>query len=436
MPANYDNDWTADDQFWNEAWADMDQRLDRDKRRGGPWPWLLALLLLLGGGITGWYMNGAGTQVPASPENTPSVTATDTAVYAGAERPSRWRTPTSDEMLADAKITAPSANSPLAAGVPATPAAPIPPRSATTPRWRTPTSDEILSDTENPVPPVNFPITAIPRSNYAPTTPTPATAPLPTIDYQLLTTPLPFPSPEISHQPQFSHPVTTPAPEPAYTFSTYATFSASTPRPGAGIALTRRQPLGKRWSVPIALGISREFTAPPNLLRDTEEEFTQPDLALDLFANATSGAVLGLTDLRADWLRLETGLDRRIGKRFSAGLRVSADYLLGARLNGVGRIESVTATPIPGEQYVVNYRLNDISGFNNADFVSNGSVTIDNTLLAVHRLNFTTGLRLGYELTTHLRAELGVDYRLRPIHENGEPAYERTRLRAGLGWEF
>ena len=49
-------DWTPDEAFWNEAWADMEKRLD-NKRRGAVWlPWLLGLALLLGGGALVQYL--------------------------------------------------------------------------------------------------------------------------------------------------------------------------------------------------------------------------------------------------------------------------------------------------------------------------------------------------------------------------------------------
>lgn len=61
MQANKDQDWYADDAFWDDAWADMNTRLDAapDRRRAGPawWPFLLAgagafvLVIMIAAGI-------------------------------------------------------------------------------------------------------------------------------------------------------------------------------------------------------------------------------------------------------------------------------------------------------------------------------------------------------------------------------------------------
>ena len=86
-------DWTPDEAFWNEAWADMEKRLD-NKRRGAVWlPWLLGLALLLGGGALVHYLTATeanplvsnpDTQAPfpVAVENSPSgrLTPRDQAV--------------------------------------------------------------------------------------------------------------------------------------------------------------------------------------------------------------------------------------------------------------------------------------------------------------------------------------------------------------------
>lgn len=64
-------DWNDDEAFWNEAWADMDQRLDgKDDRKKAAWWWLLPLLLLLGGIGALLMADTATEEVPA-----PSVAA-------------------------------------------------------------------------------------------------------------------------------------------------------------------------------------------------------------------------------------------------------------------------------------------------------------------------------------------------------------------------
>ena len=62
--------WSADKAFWNEAWQDMDHRLQQRRRRRSPLPWLVLALLLAG-------LIGAGTQVQWSAHGAvPGATST------------------------------------------------------------------------------------------------------------------------------------------------------------------------------------------------------------------------------------------------------------------------------------------------------------------------------------------------------------------------
>lgn len=61
MPDNY-QDWTADEAFWNEAWTDMEQRLDEAaparRRKAILWWWIGPALLLAGGAV--WLLLAYG----------------------------------------------------------------------------------------------------------------------------------------------------------------------------------------------------------------------------------------------------------------------------------------------------------------------------------------------------------------------------------------
>lgn len=48
MPDKPTPTWTPDDAFWDEAWTDMEQRLDRERRRKPAGWWWLPLVLLIG----------------------------------------------------------------------------------------------------------------------------------------------------------------------------------------------------------------------------------------------------------------------------------------------------------------------------------------------------------------------------------------------------
>ncbi|MEO0626596.1 MAG: hypothetical protein AAFY91_06380, partial [Bacteroidota bacterium] len=78
MPDSFDN-WTPDEQFWDDAWSDMQDRLENDQKRGFA-PWLLIFMVLLAfGGMfaLGKMMsaepNQPATEPPALDETMPPI---------------------------------------------------------------------------------------------------------------------------------------------------------------------------------------------------------------------------------------------------------------------------------------------------------------------------------------------------------------------------
>ncbi|MEL6392842.1 MAG: hypothetical protein AAFR97_08800, partial [Bacteroidota bacterium] len=68
MPDSFDN-WTPDEQFWDDAWSDMQDRLENDQKRGFA-PWLLIFMVLLAfGGMfaLGKVMSAESTQPATEP---------------------------------------------------------------------------------------------------------------------------------------------------------------------------------------------------------------------------------------------------------------------------------------------------------------------------------------------------------------------------------
>lgn len=78
MPDKNIQDWNDDAAFWDEAWADMEQRLDGKKTREGAllWTrWIVLLTLLLGGIITARAVSNFNTPESSVPVRTEAMTA-------------------------------------------------------------------------------------------------------------------------------------------------------------------------------------------------------------------------------------------------------------------------------------------------------------------------------------------------------------------------
>ncbi len=69
MPGKVNQDWTDDAAFWDDAWTDMQQRLDDDENPKGFLLWtrgaVLFILLLLGA-TAAWFLSGDRSEAPAS----------------------------------------------------------------------------------------------------------------------------------------------------------------------------------------------------------------------------------------------------------------------------------------------------------------------------------------------------------------------------------
>lgn len=75
MQAKQEPDWTADDAFWDDAWANMQERLDEtpaDKRYAAGWWWLGSSALLL---LAGLFWLSQTDAASATNSSTPTVPA-------------------------------------------------------------------------------------------------------------------------------------------------------------------------------------------------------------------------------------------------------------------------------------------------------------------------------------------------------------------------
>ena len=407
-------DWTPDEAFWDDAWADMEKRLDRRRRRP-LWLWLPLLLLLLAGGgaLVQWSFPEAGegaTQVAHSPA--PHV-----------ETPSVARAELATEGRGGEALLSPTASPPAASG---------PAESATGTGATSPA--------------------APPRPDPAPASaPTAAAAPalrdLLTASPPVATLPiLPLPT-------AFTLPIAVVAPTNAPVARTKVGF-----RPVVGVGLTT-YPVGYRPGAYASAGILLQrggrWFVPLTMRVDRGVRELTPRTAEDLYARTQSnGGAAYLMDLRRNagavgeiaetvpvvthTLALRTGVGRRYG-RFSFALGGDVSYLLGGRgpqfdYSPADRLLSISDARFrdngfdggPGRS--IDYATPNLNvGYADGQFSPNTSL---------NRWQLNAWANADYRLRSQLSITLGLTRHLTPLYQDSQLEVAATRVELGMRYGF
>lgn len=322
MPGKPTQDWNDDGAFWNEAWTDMEQRLDgKSGRKKIAWWWALPVLLLLGG-AAGALTYQAGSAEPATLPTTlitiDDPIAGDTRPEAGLPVPdavleemAAIRSAETEGVIAKAENFRTELLTEIEPVHPEVPAAPGPLR-----------EHELITDYDGMRPVAEA---GKKRSNTA----------IAGLGRELITQ-VHFRSPLPEQFFVFECKIT-PPPKVNYGVSVSGNLASGMDVPGysAGIFATLRA--NKRISIPLSLRFRKDELT----ISDKESNDSSQDLAstptpggqlFDFnFSSNESFAGRRLDRLTVSGIELETGISVRVSRKFRMNILAGGEYLLGAR---------------------------------------------------------------------------------------------------------
>ena len=400
MPDKH-QDWTPDEAFWNEAWADMERRLDTRRRRAAWLPWLLGLALLLGGGALVHY-------VYPDPGASPVANATEPVPAPVREEPKR-----SPGIAASAGDTPENNAAPQA-----------PPVLLRTRR-------EVSMPAPTPAAPVSSPrVPAVSdgqvRSPSAASTAT-----------------LPFPAPEALplalNFPPFAPPsrpaaaAIDPAPRRAHgTLAVGSTIFPGSWLPGAFVDAGTRFSLGEKGFVPLTLRLAYDRRGSrPDADSDLREavDLNSPiaaptnNVSLDeRLSEARTGRVRTLS------LELRAGYGRQITEKLSLSGGASVAYLLW----GKGPLLYLSSGGT--SNYLLSSAQFDLADFRNRSQTYSGYGYESAT--TIHRWGGRGWLQADYRFGRRFGARAGLSYAVRPLYESEVLRAEPLRIEVGATLRF
>ncbi|WP_116105197.1 hypothetical protein [Lewinella sp. IMCC34191] len=420
MPDN-NTPWSPDEDFWNDAWADMEKRLHRKRRRPVIFPWLLGLALLLGGGALVWSSFGQRVTRQSSvteqevAATAPTIPPEETA-YTTAERPSQTADTPSGTRTTDIARQDQPAGSPR---MPAT--------------ARTGNQErEGLTGVEEGV----YPAPPPPTDESAPQAVAAASPTVPMAAF-VITGPgieLPDLRPLATEEKEIT-PVTAPG---RYAMAAGATGYVNSFKPGGFVQFGRRFG-GGRWFVPVALRYDysrRSVSVGTN--EDVADAVSFAPYPLNAsYYNSFSGALnsrlsegnAGVVEMHA--LTLRTGLGRRLGSRFTVSAGAGASYLFAGSGPVVADLSSNNYFAFRVEERRRSF------GAANADYAVSPNAGAQAPLTSnINRLLISTWLSADYRLTSHFGITLGFTRSLTPFYRTDALQLESSRIALGVRYGF
>lgn len=450
MPGKNTQDWTDDAAFWDEAWADMEQRLEEKPSRKGLflWArWALLLTLLLGGLVAARVISNLDGPAPDAPVRSEAIVAdqkTTTVV------PEEELSPLAAEAASGAAVATPAA-------------APTPPQKA-------PSLSDIQQQTEEESHAVAYHTPEVPVSGKSQGTPEAIqTAPTSVAEIALDLTPA-----EISPQHTVPAVNTTPPSEPRLIpqvirplpwsveqlqledqplaettikhskkslpllIGAGATIAQGRQTPGyyAGIGV-ELSPKG-RLSFPLGLRYRKDFLRlGENTGSRVENDFaagipnadqnTTPVEALTLASGSQA------TELTTSGIELTSGIHYRVSPKLSLGVNVGGEYLLTA--SGVidatreGEMLSYTFNNRETANFDVNGSFTNISAFER----SFSGVSSDS---GINRFRLRTGLEVKYQVLPRFGVTAGATRAMTSTYRNDLLRIRPTQFHLGVQYRL
>ena len=388
MPDNQTHDWTADEDFWDDAWADMNARLDQTDRRPARWPWLLLAAVLTGGLFLVSHYATSGATTPPTAAVVADATPNAAAGSAGGDLipvPPTAAAATPPAGPAADRIKSRTARLPRASA-----------RRSTTPSAPTfvDSTASVYSVVESAdatvAPPPTVPSGPADRPILTPDvtdgTRRSAIAPLPLRDPQRLvrrpTLPL-FPAPHT--------PVTR---RTEWNLTAAALAQPGVPSPGYALGVGLARPLSDRFALTAGVAYQRadyRLSLTPAAAEDGGAAEDSTSLAAVVDRAGASEDLL----VRNSTLQLALGASYRIGRRWQVAAGVNYGYLFGARLRLPRSLGSDFAA--------------DPNGFNALD-LANSATSTDQLFSSSGRF-FGSGVNTSYRRGL-IGARVGLSYRL------------------------
>lgn len=410
-------DWATDAAFWDSAWEDMQQQLDKHlpvqqpKRWRAIWWWSLVgiLLLLVGGlawkGLAEAYPNGSAPAALNIDEH-PAVATAEVALE-NTKEARREPTSTDQESKEVAAAKVPLKNTPSAS--------PFPKQEATLP----------VDAPENTHP------TGLETSLLFPQQP--AINQLPTQPIQ----PLPIATEELNKDwPPLKKTATW-----AWGTEMASNFDWASPYPGIGLAAIGSKKMGQRNHLILSLGYLRsresfgqeasgldQLTAPAENMPDSLTIGQIQNLFIQEAISQGSNYIV------AHRLRLGLGWERQLSNRFQLGAQVGASYLFAGRVplfiplvaEGGGLI-----TNNSGESNEQGFQFASINALANSDqFGRSGFAAAGTPPAFLQRWDFDLQARLQYRLSRQLSVFVLAQHSFQPAYDT--PPFRRGRGQLGL----
>ncbi|WP_273447113.1 hypothetical protein [Neolewinella agarilytica] len=492
MQANKSPEWKDDAAFWDDAWKDMQQRLDGEpqKRRPVLWWWLgLGTVLLVLAAATFWFLPPFGNE-SSTPETTP-VQSREASVV---EAPIAASENVTSVTEATAKLIPGEGNhlsSPAKAAAQLTPTRRKGAKENATRLPATDASNEDLqpaaaqSNISNRISNIAYPqaISPTPKAaaqltpNKGNLSPPPLqrrgakenAARLPATDsskedlqssaaqskisnrisdiaYPQAVSLLPgedirpLPSglvlPEVSPIAQRS--------KSRFELLAGGTLSAAFAKPGYFAGLSYTLPSRAKISFPVSLryrfdaieitGLDGSRLSPVTNENGQQVEFDENQAAEELLSNL---AINNFNELRTSSLELRFGMAWRAASRLRLSGHGGLQYLFSARGPSISSQDN-TFADLSGTGRYVNL---DVGGLFSSEFdlVSSpaGTPNIGNASpIGVNRWALRAGLNVNYQLTGRLGVFAGGQYLLTPIYQQQVAELRKTQLEAGVSWRL
>ena len=398
MPDSIPPDWTPDEAFWDEAWKDMNDRLDRRRRRKRLF-WALPLALLLA--------VGAGTLVVTSPG---AATAAETVP---------------EQRAAEATIP----RQPPALGQADRPAGGNKASELQTPVGPTPGSGVLAKSVTN-----TAATTAIPEprrsspGEFSPAAPPAMAAAVALVD---VLPPQPLTLIELTLPPLRPRAMSPVRDRRRLFVEVGGSSYLPLPQAGGFAALGYALRAG-RWQVPLML---RYDVGRRTVHDELREGAPTPVLDYTLGNNFSPVQVPPPITfdnrLQLHQLELRTGLARALGG--GQRLRVSGGGGVAYLLGGQGPDRAATL-PTTGARYTQGY--NPLAYRYSPDPLVPAVAEANRADLSVDRLDFTLWAGLGYAFAPRWQFRAGVTHYLTPLYRSETLSVDRTRVDVGLRLGF